>query len=93
MDPLQVQHFLQFVKNIYKEIPIHLNKIFEPKPILKVKDLTEVNINVLLLETYTITNIQTEKKNNDGTIISVRFSVFKIFYFQWFDRVFYFHPV
>lgn len=66
----EIQRFLQFVKNIYKELPNHLNKIFEPRHILKVKDISEVNINALLMETFTITNIQTEKKNPDATILT-----------------------
>ncbi|XP_023232044.1 transformation/transcription domain-associated protein-like [Centruroides sculpturatus] len=66
----EIQRFLQFVKNIYKELPNHLNKIFEPRHTLKVKDISEVNISALLMETFTITNIQTEKKNQDATILT-----------------------
>ena len=32
---LEITHFLQFVKSIYKELPNHLNKIFEPRPPIK----------------------------------------------------------
>ncbi|KAF5284945.1 hypothetical protein FQA39_LY16900 [Lamprigera yunnana] len=65
----EIQHFLQFVKTIYSELPNHMNKIFEPKPAIKVKDLSELNIQELLTETFTITTIQTEKKTKDGTAI------------------------
>lgn len=66
----EIRDFLQFVKNIYKELPSHLNKIFEPRPSIKVKDLSEVNLEALLQETFTLTNIQVEKKAVDGTCAS-----------------------
>uniref|UniRef100_A0A1Y1MXI9 FAT domain-containing protein n=3 Tax=Photinus pyralis TaxID=7054 RepID=A0A1Y1MXI9_PHOPY len=65
----EIQHFLQFVKTIYSDLPNHMNKIFEPKPAIKVKDLSELNIPELLKETFTITTIQTENKTKDGTAI------------------------
>ncbi|XP_071454988.1 transformation/transcription domain-associated protein [Hetaerina americana] len=65
-----ILHFLQFVKCIYRELPNHLNKIFEPRPPIRVKDLSEVNIEALLSETFTLTAIQSEKKTPDGTVIS-----------------------
>ena len=64
---IEITHFLQFVKLIYKELPNHLTKIFEPKTAIKVKDLNELNIEALLGETFTITTIQTEKKVPDGS--------------------------
>lgn len=48
-----------------------MNKIFEPKPPIKVKELIEVNIEELLKETFTMTVIQTEDRNEDGTLIAV----------------------
>ncbi|KAI4454767.1 ataxia telangiectasia mutated atm -related [Holotrichia oblita] len=66
----EIQHFLQFVKSIYSELPNHMNKIFEPRAPIKVKDLSELNIEELLKETFTITVIQTEKRNKDQTLIS-----------------------
>lgn len=66
----EIQHFLRFVKAIYRDLPNHLNKIFEPRAALRVKDLTEVNIEALLAETYTITAIQSEKKTADGTQVT-----------------------
>lgn len=48
-----------------------MNKIFEPRPPIKVKDLSELNIQELLKETFTIMTIQTEKKTKDGTAIAV----------------------
>ena len=32
----EITQFLQFVKNIYTELPNHLNKIFEPRGTIKV---------------------------------------------------------
>ncbi|RWS15188.1 transformation/transcription domain-associated protein-like protein [Dinothrombium tinctorium] len=58
------------VKQIYKELPTNLNKIFEPRMPYKIKDLSEVNINLLLSEIFTQTSIQLEKKNADGSVIT-----------------------
>ena len=55
------------MKSIYKELPNHLPKIFEPRPAIKVKDLNELNIEALLGETFTMTTIATEKKGPDGS--------------------------
>lgn len=68
----EIKHFLQFVKSIYSELPNHMNKIFEPRAPIKVKDLSELSIEEYLNKTFTITSIQTEKKNEDGTLICVR---------------------
>lgn len=67
----QIQHLMQFVRTVYQELPNHMSKIFEPRPTLRVKELSEINIEALLTETYTITTIQSEKKTADGTVISV----------------------
>ena len=56
----EITHFLQFVKSIYNELPNYLNKIFEPRGAIKVKELSELNIDALLCETFTITTVQTE---------------------------------
>ncbi|XP_027217728.2 transformation/transcription domain-associated protein isoform X2 [Penaeus vannamei] len=66
----EIQQFLQFVKNMYQELPNHMNKIFEPRPVIRVTDLSEVNVEALLQETFTITPIHTEKKLQDGTSIT-----------------------
>ena len=62
----EITHFLQFVKSIYNELPNHLAKIFESRGPIKVKELSELNIDALLCETFTITTVQTEKKTPDG---------------------------
>ena len=41
----------------FRELPNHLNKIFEPKAPIKVKDLGDLNIEALLSETFTTTEI------------------------------------
>jgi transformation/transcription domain-associated protein len=43
-----------------------MDKIFEPKEPIKVKDLSELNIEALLSITYTATPIQVDKKMADG---------------------------
>ena len=62
----EITHFLQFVKSIYNELPQHLGKIFESRGPIKVKELSELNSDALLAETFTITSVQTEKKTPDG---------------------------
>lgn len=68
---VQIQYFLQFVKSVYSELPNNLPKIFEPRSPLRVRDLSEINIEALLKETFTITAIQSEKRAADGTLITV----------------------
>ncbi|XP_068621131.1 transcription-associated protein 1 isoform X2 [Battus philenor] len=67
---VDIHKFLQWVKGIYSDLPNHLPKIFEPKPTIRVKDLSEVNIEQLLQETYTTTPIHTEKKLMDGSVVT-----------------------
>ena len=69
----EVGNFLQFVKNIYKELPNHLNKIFEPQTPIKVKDISEINVEAMLADTFTTTAIGTEKKNPDNQPVSVSY--------------------
>lgn len=67
----QIQRFLCFVKSIYKQLPNHLNKIFEARPPMRIKDINEINLITLLSEIFTATTLQSEKKSQDGTILSV----------------------
>ncbi|OQR70315.1 Transformation/transcription domain-associated protein-like [Tropilaelaps mercedesae] len=55
----EIQNFLSFVKNIYRELPNQLEKIFEPREdSIKVKDISEVSMDTLLNETFTTTVVQ-----------------------------------
>ncbi|XP_050675423.1 transcription-associated protein 1 [Leptidea sinapis] len=67
---VDIHKFLQWVKAIYVDLPNHLPKIFEPRPSIRVKDLSEVNIEQLLQETYTTAPIHTEKKLLDGSVVT-----------------------
>ena len=67
----QVQQFLRYVKDIYKKLPTFLPKIFEQRGQMKVHDLTEVNVEAALEETFTTTTILTEKRNAENQPISV----------------------
>jgi len=49
----EIQTFLQFVKCIYRDLPNHLNMIFEPRSPIKIKELSELNIEAVLSETFT----------------------------------------
>lgn len=64
----EITKFLHFVKSIYKELPNHMNKIFEPRPPIKIKDLNDrdFNLEAVLGETFTMTPIATEKKGPDN---------------------------
>ncbi|KFM75844.1 Transformation/transcription domain-associated protein, partial [Stegodyphus mimosarum] len=62
----EIQQFLQYVKNIYRELPNHLNKIFDPRPTPKIKDLTLASLEPVLNETFTITVVQSERRGPDG---------------------------
>ncbi|XP_053373271.1 transformation/transcription domain-associated protein-like isoform X1 [Mercenaria mercenaria] len=66
----EIQDFLKFVNQIYTNLPTHLNKIFEPRSQIKVKDVAEINVDALLQETYTVTTIMTDKKNADNQSVS-----------------------
>ena len=73
----EVQNFLQFVRSVYKELPRHMEKIFEPRTQVKVKDLSEINISSspALEEIYAVTNFQSDKKNAEGANHSVRICI------------------
>ena len=66
----EIQTFLQFVKGIYRDLPNHLSKIFEPKSQIKVKELSELSIENVLAETFTATVVLTETRTPDGNNIS-----------------------
>ena len=55
-----------------------MTKIFDPKSPVKVKDLTEVNTEAMLTETFAITSIATENKNTENQPITVRSILLKI---------------
>ena len=68
----EISNFLQFVKSIYRELPNHLNKIFEPKSPIEVKDLNELNVEALLGETFTTTTIHiTDSEGGSNTTYSL----------------------
>lgn len=66
----EIHMFLSLVKQIYSDLPKHMAKIFEPRQVLRVKDLKDLNIEQLLNETYTITPIQVigEKKPGESGV-------------------------
>ncbi len=65
---VEINQFLHFVKSIYKELPNHLSKIFDPRPPIRIKDLNDpqFNIEAVLGETFTVTTITTEKKGPEN---------------------------
>lgn len=71
-----------------------MNKIFEPRPQLKVEDLTEINIEELLKETFTMTIIQTEARNKDGTqnVVSKKYFLKKTLQYKFYIFQYYLIP-
>lgn len=57
-----------------------MSKIFEPKQPIRVRDLSDINIDELLTETYTVTAIQSENNAGDGTLISVWYNLAILIY-------------
>ncbi|GFR25610.1 hypothetical protein TNCT_594364 [Trichonephila clavata] len=63
----EISQFLLYVKNIYKELPNHLNHIFEPRPIQKLKDINLTTINPILEEIFTITTVFCDRRGSDAS--------------------------
>ena len=53
----EITQFLQFVKSIYNELPNHLNKIFEPRAPIKVRDIMNI-LNNSILRATDFTNLK-----------------------------------
>lgn len=68
---LQIKQFLAFVKRIYSDLPKHLMKIFEPRQLICVKDLKDLDLKQLLSETYTITTINVTGGNVGNVVATV----------------------
>ena len=67
----QIKDFLNFVKKMYSDLPGHLPKIFNPKKVVKIADMSEVNLEPILKETFSTHQLQSEKKMPDGTTATV----------------------
>ena len=72
----QIPAFLNLVKSIYRNLPANVAKIFEPRSPLKVRDLSEINLEALLNEIFTITTVQTEVKTQDGSNATVSIVIY-----------------
>lgn len=66
----EVQHFLAFVRQMYMDLPNHMSKIFEPRQLIRINDISEVDMTHLLSETYTVTQIQVDKKPGENEVIN-----------------------
>lgn len=60
----EVQKYFQFVKNMYQDLALNINLVFQYKPQVKVHDLNELNVQQILNESYSSFQILTEKYNN-----------------------------
>jgi transformation/transcription domain-associated protein len=63
------------VRNIYSDLPKNLNKIFEPREQIKVKDLKEINLEQLLPEIYSSTTIYVDKQDTEGKATANSFTL------------------
>ncbi len=61
---------MNFIKNIYKEFPKHINLVFNFKPQIKVHDINDMNIEKLLDETFSSFQILTDKYTKDNQIVT-----------------------
>ena len=55
-----MQQFFKFVKNLYSEIPRNLNTIFNYKPIVRVADLNNLNLDQFLNESFSSFQVITD---------------------------------
>lgn len=62
---------MKFVKGIYSNLPSHLPRIFEPRSQKKVKDLSDINVEVWLQDIFTVTTVLTDKKNAENQSVQV----------------------
>ncbi|XP_055874365.1 transformation/transcription domain-associated protein-like isoform X5 [Biomphalaria glabrata] len=69
----EITEFMKFVKGIYSTLPNHLPRIFEPRSQKKVKDLTDINVEVWLQDIFTVTTVLTDKKNAENQ--SVQYNI------------------
>ncbi|XP_054724829.1 transformation/transcription domain-associated protein-like [Uloborus diversus] len=63
----EISQFLAYVKRIYKDLPNQLNKIFDPRPAPKVKDVSQATLEPILNETFTGTVLYCERRGPDGS--------------------------
>lgn len=71
----EIKHFLAYVKAIYSDLPKHMPKIFEPRPIQRVKDIMDAKLDHLLVDVYTMTPVHSEKRGADGLMQTVTYNL------------------
>jgi hypothetical protein len=69
----EVQQFFNFIKNIYNEFPKYLNSIFNYKPSIQCHDISDIDLNSLLIETFSSLQITTDQHTKDNQLITVSF--------------------
>lgn len=69
----EVQQFLNYVKQVYTELPAYMDKIFDPalRGTILIPDISQLNIAEVLGERFAATQVQTEKMNPDGSPVTV----------------------
>jgi transformation/transcription domain-associated protein len=58
----EVTEFLSFVKSVYKALPIHMDRVFDPRLPMKVANLSDLNMEEILEMTFTQIPVILESK-------------------------------
>jgi len=58
----EVTEFLMFVKSVYKDLPVQMEKVFEPRPPLKVSSLADLKLDEILEDTFTVVSVVMDGK-------------------------------
>ncbi|CAH8640584.1 unnamed protein product [Heterobilharzia americana] len=66
-----VSRFLDFVKEVYRDLKLRASKIFEPKIRLDVPSVTDVDIEAEVLNIFTVTSVYTQELKTDGAFMVV----------------------
>jgi len=61
--------YIQFAQNMYKSLPDHMSRMFETKESRPVDDISEIDVNALLDEIFSVFVIKSTKKTADNNIV------------------------
>ncbi|KAK4475316.1 hypothetical protein MN116_002383 [Schistosoma mekongi] len=64
-----VSRFLDFVKDVYRDLKFRANKIFEPKLKLEVPAISDIDLETEVLNTFTISSVYTQEPKVDGSFM------------------------
>ncbi|KAH8869064.1 Transformation/transcription domain-associated protein [Schistosoma japonicum] len=64
-----VSRFLDFVKDVYRDLKFRAYKIFEPKLKLEVPAISDIDLEAEVLNTFTVTSVYTQEPKSDGSFM------------------------